>query len=483
MLNFKKFSSNEDGNVAMMFSIAFAGILGLAGIGMDYTNIVRLKSDLQAQVDAAVLAAATADVTVEGNRGLDQNQVNAIRQKAAFSVLEANGFDLNDIQPRFEISQGTVLLTAKTIYKPFFGGLIGQDAMKISATAESGLGEMQAVEIVLVLDNTNSMIQDGKLAALKTAATNLVNAVEESGSGSEVALVPFARYVKIDESLWDAPWFDRPEDIDTEITWQQATHTGGTCHTVTDTRFRDGFEEEFETQVCEDQTTTYEEMTRVDESRFEGCVGTRTPPFSESDASYGVKVPGLLNRIPSQHTGLNRHLNSHCPRAIIPLTDDYTDLKSEISYLYGTDNTYIPSGLLWGQRVLSPGVPFDNEESENPKRKVMVLMTDGKNTSRLNNSTNAQTYRFAPPYLEWLGGDGHSPEANEVTARMCENIKNDGVEIVTIAFQVNDVATQNLLKNCASDASSVYTAESNQALIDAFESISNSLDESIRLIR
>jgi len=66
---------------------------------------------------------------------------------------------------------------------------------------------------------------------------------------------------------------------------------------------------------------------------------------------------------------------------------------------------------------------------------------------------------------------------------MCENIKNDGVEIVTIAFQVNDVATQNLLKNCASDASSVYTAESNQALIDAFESISNSLDESIRLIR
>jgi len=273
MLNFKKFSSNEDGNVAMMFSIAFAGILGLAGIGMDYTNIVRLKSDLQAQVDAAVLAAATADVTVEGNRGLDQNQVNAIRQKAAFSVLEANGFDLNDIQPRFEISQGTVLLTAKTIYKPFFGGLIGQDAMKISATAESGLGEMQAVEIVLVLDNTNSMIQDGKLAALKTAATN-----------------------------------------------QQATHTGGTCHTVTDTRFRDGFEEEFETQVCEDQTTTYEEMTRVDESRFEGCVGTRTPPFSESDASYGVKVPGLLNRIPSQHTGLNRHLNSHCPRAIIPLT-------------------------------------------------------------------------------------------------------------------------------------------------------------------
>jgi len=450
MLNFKKFSSNEDGNVAMMFSIAFAGILGLAGIGMDYTNIVRLKSDLQAQVDAAVLAAATADVTVEGNRGLDQNQVNAIRQKAAFSVLEANGFDLNDIQPRFEISQGTVLLTAKTIYKPFFGGLIGQDAMKISATAESGLGEMQAVEIVLVLDNTNSMIQDGKLAALKTAATNLVNAVEESGSGSEVALVPFARYVKIDESLWDAPWFDRPEDIDTEITWQQATHTGGTCHTVTDTRFRDGFEEEFETQVCEDQTTTYEEMTRVDESRFEGCVGTRTPPFSESDASYGVKVPGLLNRIP---------------------------------YLYGTDNTYIPSGLLWGQRVLSPGVPFDNEESENPKRKVMVLMTDGKNTSRLNNSTNAQTYRFAPPYLEWLGGDGHSPEANEVTARMCENIKNDGVEIVTIAFQVNDVATQNLLKNCASDASSVYTAESNQALIDAFESISNSLDESIRLIR
>jgi len=460
MWDYLSYKTDEDGNVAVMFSIVITLLLIVIGVGVDYGNAIRLKTSLQAQVDAGVLAAATADVTGSENSNEGGDEVRRIREEAAFSVLNA-----------------------ELTYTPFFGQFLGKEEMLLTAVAESGLGELQAVEIALVLDNTNSMIRDGKLGALKTAATNLVNAIEESGGDSEIALVPFSRYVRIDESLWDAAWFDRPEDIDTPITWQQATHTGGTCRTVTETRFRDGFEEEFQTQVCENQTTTYEEMTRIEESRFDGCVGTRMPPLSESDESYRVKIPGLLDSIPSQHTGLSRDLNGKCPKAIVALTNDYDDLKRKISSLNGVDNTYIPSGLIWGQRVLSPGEPFDNQESKNPRRKIMVLMTDGQNTSRLNTSQNAQTYRFGPPYLEWLGGDGYSPEANLVTSRMCENIKNDDVEIFTIAFQVNDVATKNLLKSCASETSRAYTAENNQALIDTFDKISKSLEETIRLIR
>ena len=486
MWNLKRFAQDEGGNVAMMFAGGLSMLLVLVGAGMDYSNVVRLENELQSQVDAAVLAAATVDVTLNGSNARNVNQEDIdIRRDAALSVLKTNGFDLDNIQPELQISRRTVVLKAEKSYTPFFGGLIGQKEMKISAVAESGLGEMQTVEIALVVDNTNSMVRNGKMAALKTGAINLVEAVEESGSGSEIALVPFARYVKIDESLWDAPWLDRPADIDTTITWQQATHTGGTCRTETRTRVTDGFEEEYQTQICENQTTTYEEQTRIEESRFTGCVGTRLPPFSESDDNYAEKIPGLLNSIPTQHTGLGRKLNAHCPKAIVPLTDDYADLKSDILALHGTDNTYLPSGLIWGQRVLSPGIPFDNPvSSRSPKRKIMVLMSDGKNTARINTSQDAQDHSFAPPYLEWVEvNDGYSPEANVVTARLCESIKSEGIEMITIAFQVNDVETKNLLQNCASNPAFAYKAESNEALIATFEDISDSLSDGVRLVR
>ena len=74
MWNFKKLASNEDGNVAMMFGLTMTALLVVIGVGMDYTNIVKLKSELQAQVDAAVLAAATVDVTTDGNNGENETQ-------------------------------------------------------------------------------------------------------------------------------------------------------------------------------------------------------------------------------------------------------------------------------------------------------------------------------------------------------------------------------------------------------------------------
>jgi len=480
----KKFVSNEDGNISMMFSLGAVMLVTGMAVAIDYSNMIRLKASLQSQVDASVLAAATADLTLDGNNGENENQELRIRRAAAFSVIEANGFDRSDMDPEFTMIDGTVTVKAEMSYTPFFGRFLGKEEVKISAFAESGLGEMQAVEIALVLDNTDSMLGDGKMTALKAGAVNLVKAIEESGSGSEIALVPFSRYVRLDESLWDAPWLEKPEEFDTTVTWQQATHTGGTCHREMRTRTRDGFEEEYETEVCENQTTTYEEMSEVRESRFDGCIGTRLPPFSELDDSYSTKIPGLLKFIPRQHFGTNRNLTSFCPRAIQGLSTDYDALEFEINELYATDVTYLPSGLIWGQRVLSPGVPFDNVVSEMPKRKIMVLMTDGKNTSKISTSQAAQDYYFAPPYLEYVTeNDGYSPEANQVTARLCETIKAENIEIITIAFQVNDIETKNLLQNCASEPSKAYTAENNQALIDTFESISESLDQSIRLIR
>ena len=66
----------------------------------------------------------------------------------------------------------------------------------------------------------------------------------------------------------------------------------------------------------------------------------------------------------------------------------------------------------------------------------------------------------APPYIDGVDSDEIAMEANAATARMCDNAKNEGIEIYTIAFQVADGATKSLLRKCASSNDKVMAADS-----------------------
>ena len=478
---FNRFKANQSGNVAMMFSVCLIAVVTAVGVAIDYSQLSKAQNLLQNQVDAAVLAASAESMD---DWEITREQEIATRKEIALGVLNGNGFDLTGIEPSVIITeQNTVLGRAELEYQLAFGGLLGKKSVKLVAESESGLGVIKSVQMVLVLDNTLSMLQDGKMTALKTGAKDLINAIEESGSGSQVALVPFARYVRIPPEEYTASWVELPAEFDTEITWQQATHTGGTCQLETATRIRDGLEEAYETEVCTGQTTTYEEQSQIIESRFDGCVGTRPSPYSESDESYTLRVPGLLHLIPEQHSG-SYESNAWCGRKITPLTDDFDLLEGEVNELYGTDQTYLPSGLLWGQAVLSEGVPFDNAATDNSFDKIMVLMTDGKNSAQIQTGQMAEDNYRAPPYIGSSQNENeYSPEANLATARMCDRIKADGIEIFTIAFQVADTETKNLLDACASNASKAYTAETNDELVERFRHISASLKGNTRLMR
>jgi hypothetical protein len=478
---FKNFKTEDSGNVGMMFSVSLVAIVTAIGVAFDYGQMSKAKVVLQSQVDAAVLAASSVGVE---DWDISVSDESAGRREVALQVMSGNGYDMSGAEPTFTMTaNNTILGRAEMEYQTMFGGFIGKDKVKIVAESESGLGVQRSVHLALVLDNTLSMLPNGKMAALKTGSKNLIDSIEAGGGNSKVAIVPFARYVRIPPEEYTASWLDVPQEFDTEITWQQATHTGGTCQIETRTRIRDGVQEEYQTNVCTDQTTTYEQMSRTVESRFEGCVGTRLPPYSEMDGAYVHKVPGLLHLIHHQHSG-SYNSNAWCARKLTPLTNDFDALEHEVNELYGTDQTYLPSGLLWGQAVLSPGAPFDNVDSDASIDKILVLMTDGQNSAQIQMGQEAEENYKAPPYIGTSENENeYSPEANLATARMCQNIKNEGIKIFTIAFQVDDTDTINLLRGCASDASMAFTPQNNAALIERFNHISGSLQGNARLIR
>jgi Mg-chelatase subunit ChlD len=482
MLNVKDFKKNTDGNVAMMFAVSTVMLLMGIGAAVDYSGMSRAKGELQSQVDAAVLAAAMVEIekTNKGRgKGADKKE-EKIRKDVAYHVIEANGFDLSASQPDFRLGSDRVTLKAEVEYQPTFGGILGVNSMKLSAVSVSGLPGNESVDIALVMDNTGSMGAEGKMDALKEGAVALIEAVEDSGSETKIGLVPFSRYVRVDESLSGKSWLDVPAPYDTDRLVQQATHTGGTCNLISGVRLTDGVEIPVEFEECLNQTTTYEDVPSKVESFWEGCVGTRDEPLSEQDGSYVTRIPALLNVIPHEVSGLNRDTQAWCPAKIMPLTTDYEALKQHVRSLWSTDSTYIPSGLIWGKRVLSPGEPFDNAEAGD-KRQVMVLMTDGENTTEIKDGS--AEFDKAPPYISNADlGDG-ATKANQATSRLCESLKSSGVEIYTIAFKVNDPATKKLLRNCASEPSKAFTSDSNQGLVSDFKEISNSLKADVRLMR
>ena len=54
---------------------------------------------------------------------------------------------------------------------------------------------------------------------------------------------------------------------------------------------------------------------------------------------------------------------------------------------------------------------------------------------------------------------------------VCENIKDTGIIIYTIVFQLTDTSTQDLFRECATDADKFFNSPNNETLSEAFRAI------------
>ena len=73
-------------------------------------------------------------------------------------------------------------------------------------------------EVMLVLDSTGSMAQDGKMDALKLSAKKFVGDVLKANTYEQrvkVGITPFNRYVNVGLDNRNADWMDVPDDYTT----------------------------------------------------------------------------------------------------------------------------------------------------------------------------------------------------------------------------------------------------------------------------
>lgn len=192
----------------------------------------------------------------------------------------------------------------------------------------------------------------------------------------------------------------------------------------------------------------------ADPDDWNGCAGSRDYPLNIQDGSYGTdQVPGLLD--------------TSCGDEITPLSSNANQLKSAINSMSAGGWTYIPSGLAWGWRTLSSEAPYTEgktqaEMTDEGGTKAIVLMTDGENTR-------------SPSYPDHDGWD--TSLANTITSELCTNVKGQEVVIYTIAFEVSDTTTKDMLKNCATKTNYYYDASNSSELAEAFNTIAGELKQ------
>ena len=187
-----------------------------------------------------------------------------------------------------------------------------------------------------------------------------------------------------------------------------------------------------------------------------------------------------------------------CPPAITPLTDDRTVIEAAKDALSPNGGTNIPSGAVWGWRVVSPGAPFTeaigpgevgvDNTTESDWQKAVLIMTDGFNDfadSNTNFGSRPSAFGFE---IEERMGDGIDQaddgtndmegEADNKLLRICRRIKQDNILVYTIVFDVAVGSNiENIMKSCASEPTSpfFYNAANGTDLEEAFGLIAEDL--------
>ena len=152
-----------------------------------------------------------------------QTQANSYF-KALFTRPEATGLTVN---ATFTNTNGNqVVVTATANVKTNFMNLMGFSTMQVAADSQVKWGNSR-LRVALVLDNTGSMADDGKMPALITAAKTLLTQLQAAAVNNGdvyVSIVPFVKDVNVGASQLQGD-LDRLDRLEQPTTAAAATRT------------------------------------------------------------------------------------------------------------------------------------------------------------------------------------------------------------------------------------------------------------------
>jgi hypothetical protein len=184
---------NDKGQIIFFLTAAFV-VLGLfVGLAVDGGRAYLLKAQLGRMVDPAALAAASKlpeGVPAAQEAACNSAKMNGFEDCTGLTVTQKNGVPT----PGGGTANGVEVIATATMPTSFImlAGLIGCTTCDSVTVAASATATVSAYDLVMNMDDTNSM-QGTKLTGAKNGANALTDAIVPAGAGSvaKVSMVPF----------------------------------------------------------------------------------------------------------------------------------------------------------------------------------------------------------------------------------------------------------------------------------------------------
>ena len=438
-----RYRREEEGGLILFSLFILVMMLIVGGVAVDVMRFETERTMLQNTLDSATLAATNInrdDIDPEQmvkdfmeKVGYDPDLVSVSFEEDRLGVDEAAGEDGTLIGRRVSANYDLAVDT-------FFMPLIGIDTL---GTNNAGTAEqkVQNVEISLVVDISGSM-NGTRLADLKTSAKTFFKSVIGTGSQSgetegvvSISVIPYNHTIVVDEELLDrlntnplvtiadadiarpsttaAPYTGAIGTMIDEVTGETITEyqlysSGSRC-----IRFRD------DELTTADLTGDYAELRAI----------TETQPL-ERMGYYDADTMSLEHDTIDRRPGDDWNRRCDPTRgAILPYSTDLTTLDNHIEALTAGGWTAIDNGLKWASALLDPAMrdvvnamiddgvlpeevrnrPGDYDPDDTLK--VIVLMTDGANTTQYDLKDN---YKVGPSRVWYssMAANETNPEAS-----------------------------------------------------------------------
>ncbi len=199
----RAFRIAHGGNVAITFAFATLPIIAGVGFAVDYSHANAVKVALQSALDSTALmiskeAATDSADTLNTNAGL--------YFRALFTRPEATNVT---VSAEYTTTGGTsVVLNASADVPTALLGVIGYNSITVNSSSTATWGSV-LLRVALVLDNTGSMAEAGKMDALHTATKSLLTQLQNAASKDGdvyVSIVPFVKDVNLGRDNWNSDY-------------------------------------------------------------------------------------------------------------------------------------------------------------------------------------------------------------------------------------------------------------------------------------
>lgn len=526
-----KFVHDERGAFAVLFGVMAMVLVAVAGSCVDYSLFVQDRSKSQEALDAAVLALHD-KIGKESTDALGKQAIDLVRERVGDKAVKISLASVS-----VDSGTGSIKISAHIDVPTYFTGLVGVKSIPATVVSEATRKSLN-VEVAMVLDNSGSMQDYGRMYNLKDAAKNATDILMKANQtvsrpSVKVGVVPFTEFVNIGPDNMNKWWVDKAGR--SPIASDNFSNGNAPAHSVNRIAL----------------------FNQIQGESWRGCVEARpypldtadTPPSNQDPRTLFVPMfapdepdtpmytnrwgsgPGYPNNYLPDDGGSCRPIrkdrwgrpigkisdrqrqeqvckyhgariyhgwgysttgpNSDCPyNPLTELTADKSTVKTAISNMVANGGTNIAQGAEWGFHMLSPNAPLAGADAyDSATTKVMILMTDGNNfmpaSSDMNGSTFYSAYGY--PYNQRLGQVGQTTsqlegEMDQRLLETCTNERNLGIKVYTIGLSMDRSKTVQMLKDCSSGDGYWFMPNDPSELNAVFKKIADKVSD-LRLSR